>query len=890
MQVKNPLFFAVAFLCFTFSYAQENLNVTYFQTPLKKVLTDIESKTSILFSYDPKIIASKTITFSEEASTIDDLLLVLESQSGLKFEKVSPQQVIVSLRRIICGTVLDTITKEPLPFVTITINGEQSIEANEQGIFSFEGIKENSGDLKISFIGYTDKNITLKVGDPCIEIFLTPIETTLDQVIVTGYITSGIDRNKDGSISVDKEKMGILPGLVSPDIAQSIQLIPGISTLDESATGIQVRGGSPDQNLILYDDIKLYNTGYFYGMFSLFNPFATKEATIFRSGTSATYGDRISGIIDISSGENIPNKTEGGLEIDGLSVNGYIKAPLSKKTAIYGFARRSYSDIAQTPTYHSYEDKIFTNFGVAKDINGNVLELETDDDFSPETSNNDFYFSDISAKFITKPNDKNSIAISTLYTRNRLDFDFRGGDEVLVDSLITQNKGLSANWKYQASERQKQEITAYFSQYNSFYQNNELKDETGNGVLDIEEINIRKNDISDYGLKFTSSTSIKDTQKLTVGYEIAYTNLEVQIRKEKPIDAELEDSQQDDYNLKNAAFGEYTFNFLNNGFINAGVRFVHYSSLNEFLFEPRVNFEYPLTDRIRIKTAIEKRNQPISQLIEFNHTELRLENELWRLSDDQQFPLLSSNQISGGLLYHYKNLNIDLDAYYKKLDGLTTFTSGFSNPLENLEEGKSTIKGLDLLLKYRWDNYKIWAGYTYNDITFQFPNLADTPFKFPGNNDITHQFRISNTLQLKNWQFSLGWQYRSGKPVTPVNSYEIKIDADGENAGVVNFGAVNSKKLPDFHRLDASILYDFTIKTGNKKLKSQLGVSFLNIYNRIKPLNVIYKAERKPLDDGGIAVEGTNGSSPEELEVILEQVIQRFSLGFTPNAVFRIHF
>jgi hypothetical protein len=90
--------------------------------------------------------------------------------------------------------------------------------------------------------------------------------------------------------------------------------------------------------------------------------------------------------------------------------------------------------------------------------------------------------------------------------------------------------------------------------------------------------------------------------------------------------------------------------------------------------------------------------------------------------------------------------------------------------------------------------------------------------------------------------------------------------------------------------LDASVLYDFKIKSGSKKLNGQLGLSFLNIYNRVKPLNLIYKAERKPLDDGGIAIEGTTGSTPEELELILEQVIQRFSLGFTPNAVLRLSF
>ncbi|GAA4279134.1 TonB-dependent receptor [Aquimarina mytili] len=876
----------VSALCYT----QEKLTVTYTNTPLKEVLLDIESKTGILFSYSQDVIASKTITISQQETSIDDLLPVLSIQSDLIFEKVSTKQVIITQKKVICGYVFDSDTNTALPYVTVIINADLNTTTDDNGYFSVQDSSLATENVKLSFIGYDDKEMVIKVGDPCQNIQLDPLSSALDEVVVLGYVTSGIDRNKDGSISLDSDKLGILPGLVSPDISQSIQLIPGISTLDESATGIQIRGGSPDQNLILYDDIKLYNTGYFYGMFSLFNPFATKTATIFRSGTSASYGDRISGIIDISSGEDIPQNIEGGFEIDGLAINGYVKAPLSEKTAVYAFARRSYADVLETPTYISYADKIFTNFGVARDVNGNVLELETDDDFSRDTSNNDFSFTDVNAKFIVKPNAKNSISLSGLYTRNRLDFDFTGGEELVVDSLITQNKGASINWKYTSSDTYQQKLTAYFAEYNSFYQNDEIKDETDDGILDLAEINIRKNDILDLGLKFTSSLAIKETQKLTLGYELSYTDLDIVISKENPVDAEFESSGQDDENLQNALFGEYTFNFKNKGFINAGLRLVHYSSLDEFLIEPRVNLEYPLGDRFRVKTAVERRNQPISQLVEFNHTELRLENELWRLSDDQQFPLLSSNQISGGLLYHYKNLNIDIDAYYKELDGLTTFTSGFSNPLENLEEGDSTIKGVDVLLKYRWDNYKIWTGYTYNDITFQFPNLAATPFEFPGNNDITHSFRISNTLQLEKWQFSLGWQFRTGKPITPVNSYVIEIDADGENAGVVNFGSVNSDKLPDFHRLDASILYDFAIKTGNNRLKAQLGLSFLNIYDRIKPLNLIYKAERKPLDDGGIAVPGTTGSTPEELEVILEQVIQRFSLGFTPNAVFRIFF
>lgn len=876
----------IAFFVTVTINAQKKANYSYTDIPLSEVLNDIQEKNDIVFSFASEIIKEHTITLTTEQISWNELLASLEAQTGLIFKKIAADQVIITKRIIapetVCGYVLDADTKLPIPYATITLSPEQQAYTNAKGYFYFK--KNDSESYLVKGFGYAEQSFI--ATENCSQIYLTPSSETLDDVVIIGYVTSGIDRNKDGAIDIDNDRLGILPGLVNKDIAQSIQLIPGISSLDESATGIQIRGGSPDQNLILYDDIKLYNTGYFYGMFSLFNPFSTQSARVYRSGTSAEYGDRISGIIDISSGDKIPNKTEGGIEIDGLSVNGYVKAPLSEKIALYTFARRSYADVVETPTYDSYVDKIFTNFGVARDVNGNILELETDDDYSPDNSNNDFFFTDVSSKLIFKPNAKNSIAISGLLTRNKLDFDFIGGDELIVDDLTTKNTGISATWKHQSSDKQREELTAYYSDYDSYYQNDEIKDETGDGIPELAEINIRENTIADVGLNFTSTTQLKERQQLRVGYQLSYTDLNILISKENPVENSLESSRQDDENLKNALFGEYTYSFKNTGLINAGLRLAHYTSLGEFLIEPRINFEYPLGDRFRFKTAIERRNQPISQLVEFNHTELRLENNLWRLSDDQQFPLLTSNQISGGILYHFKNLNIDLDGYYKELKGLTTFTSGFSNPLENLEEGESTIKGFDLLLKYRWNKYKIWTGYTFNDITFQFPNLSDTELNFPGNNDIRHQFRISNSLTLDKWQFSLGWQYRSGKPITPVNSYEIKIDADGENAGVVHFGAVNSDRLPDFHRLDASALYDF--KLGN--LNSQVGLSVLNIYNRVKPLNLIYKAERKPLDDGGIAIEGTTGATPEELELILEQVIQRFSLGTTFNASFKLFF
>ncbi len=874
------------------STAQKMQSYSYKDVSLLSVLKDIQNKNDIEFSFASNLTEGKTVTLRAGNYSLQEIIQELSIQATLEFKKIDDKQYIIIAKVIAgkyCGYVLDAESHFPINNAAITLQNGEEILTDINGFYEFNTPQKEPITIKAT--GYKIQNVTLS-SKGCLKTLLQIQEEELSEVIVSSYVTSGIDRNKDGSIDVDTDRLGILPGLVSADIAQSIQLIPGITSLDESATGIQIRGGSADQNLVLYDNIKLYNTGYFYGMFSLFNPFATKSARIFRSGTSANYGDRISGIIDVSSGNDISTKTEGGFEIDGISVNGFVKTPLSKTSSLYLFARRSYGDIWRTPTYNSYADKIFTNFGVAKDINGNVLQLETDDDYNTDTSTHSYAFGDINTKLVLKPNAENTYEIGGLYTKTTMNFEFSDQGETKIDDLDTENMGLSFKWNHKASQKNTQELIAYISRYYSFYENLELEDEIiEEPGLEVSEINIRSNEITDIGINIKNTTQLNERQKLQLGYQLTYIDLGVAIEKVEPFDTSDNESLPQKVNtLNNALFAEYTYNFNRKSLINTGLRLVHYGGLDKIFVEPRVNFEYAVLPSLRVKAAVERRNQSISQLIEFNQTELRLENNLWRLSDNRDYPLLSSNQVSGGLLFKLNHLNIDVDAYYRDLDGLTTFTSGFSNPIEELKPGESTVKGVDVLVKYKYDKYRIWAGYTHNNITYNFPTLELGNKVFPGNNDVAHNFRISSAYTSKNWQFSLGWQIRSGKPFTPVNEFELKVDQDGENAGVIRFGDTNSDRLPTYHRLDASILHDFYIGNEKKKYKAQLGIAALNIYNRIRPIDVTYRAEVKPLDDGGIPKPGTTGATRSERELIVEQVLQRFSLGFTPNIALRVFF
>lgn len=852
--MKGFVFFIM--LCvFTTGSTQEKRKVNYNDTSLNDVIKQIEQQYSISFSYAIDLTKNKRVTLNAEVIDLEALLILLESQTNLSFEKISENQIIITQKKTdgkVCGYIIDVESNLPIPYALINSSSEERTITDEKGFFSING--DINSIFEVSNLGYITQSFIGK--KTCPNIYLIPKNELLDEVIISGYITSGIDRKKDGSIHVNRNTLGILPGLVTPDLLQSIQLIPGINSLDESVSDIQIRGGTPDQNLILFDDIKLFNTGFFYGMFSTFNPYATKQATIFKSGSSAVYGDRISGIIDISTGEDIPAETESGFGIDGISIDGYVRTPLSDKLGAQVFFRRSYGDIQSTPTYDSYAEKVFRNFGVVRDSNGQIITVPSDDEFTADTSNYDFSFHDISTKLIYAPNDNNKLILSGLFTRNELDFSFID-DGKKIDDLATVNSGLSLKWKHISSEKNNEEVTIYLSKYKSEYFNEEFIDDM------LDETNIRNNFITEIGLNFIAHKYIGKRQNLNFGYQIANSHVDIEIAQLEQSNTgsniNLEDNND---NLKNAVFLEYNYNTKNKSLLGLGMRAVHYGSLKEVYFEPRINAEYKLSKALRIKGSIERRHQPISQIVEFDQGELRLENSTWRLSNRGDRPILRSDQISTGLLFDNKNWTIDIDAYYKKISGLTSATNGFKTPQIQLDEGESVIKGIDILIKKRIDNYRVWAGYTFNDIKFNFPNIQSE--NFPGNNDITHSFRVSNTLRFNDLELSLGWQYRTGAPFTPILSFDPE-------TSLVTYGKINSDRLRDFHRLDASAIYNFKMNK-TKNWKAQLGISVLNLYNREILLSYNYISE-----DEGAGLE-------------LQQVIQRYSLGITPNISFRVFF
>jgi len=678
----------------------------------------------------------------------------------------------------------------------------------------------------------------------------------LDEVLIKEYITTGISKNTDGSISISPKQLGIIPGLTEPDVLQSIQLIPGVQSPTESASELYIRGGTPDQNLILWDGIKMYQSGHFFGTFSVFNPYITKDVKLFKSGTNAEYGNRISGVIDITSDNDIPESIEGGFGFNMTHFDAYLKIPINKKFSVMVSSRRSFTDLFKTVTFKNLSERVFQ----ATKISEGNKEFEDDE---VTTTKDLFYFTDLTVKTIIKPNDNNEVAISGLLTKNKLDYGFliEEYNEASRDILNINNAGLSLLWDHKYSDNFSHSFNTYYSNYDLEYiGSNSITDEF-NDQID------KQNGIDDFGLSFNTNWILNSSSTIGLGYQFTSNKVKYALSfqdSESPED-EFNEANTETNNI-HALYADYQLKKEDKWLLNFGLRANHISVLDKFFIEPRLQFEAKLYNNLRFKSSLERLHQSVSQVVEFNTQEFGLENQIWVLSDGNTIPLLKSTQFTLGFVLNNNGWNLDVEGYYKKVNGLTSFTIGFDNVDDFFSDGKSKVLGLDVLLKKKIDNYRTWLSYSLTDTEFTFNDFNDGN-PFPGNFDITHRLTWAHTYEWNNFHFSLGWNIRTGIPYTKAEGV-----IETNDGYVIEYDEINSARLPNYHRLDLSATYKFNLSE-SPKWKGKIGFSLLNIYNEKNILSRTYEKRQSTIDN---------------TEILRE--INKTSVGITPNILFRVDF
>ncbi|MEP1032555.1 TonB-dependent receptor [Ekhidna sp.] len=825
-----------------FSWSQDSL----VRLDLKQILNDLQGRYEIQFSYVDEVVEGKLVQYDTTYS-LNEALKQLELTARLRFERVEHNYFVVRNYRSddlisLCGR-LANFSGDYLLGVSVSYSPTEGVFTDDSGLFTLDSIPFDSW-LTFRYVGYSTKRLKVSRLDfkDCIKIRMAESVEELEEIIVSDYLTAGISKNRN-TVRIDPHTLKTLAGLAEPDILQSIQQVPGVNSPFETATGIHVRGGLPDQNLVLWNGIKTYNQGHFFGMISAFNPYITNSVKFIKHGTPAEYGDRISSVIDISSNAEVAKSISGGAGTNMLYTDSYINVPIVKdKFSIQLSGRRSFTDLIQTPTYQQISDRVFQNtkIGVA----------------STDAEQNSFYFTDLAYNSIWQINEYNKLILNGIYNRNQLDFKSQNQllNQSFNDKLLHANEGLNLQWKGIFGPQVTIDASSSYSRYILRYDFIE-------SIPDTITQSSKKNFVQEGMYQLNGGYKLNGNSHLKVGYHLTDTKIRYAYETESPSYAIVLDS---DNSKVTTHAGYVKYNYDNDILsIQPGVRFSYYHQLSEAFIEPRLYVMKRLSKFISASFSGEYRTQVSSQIKESVVSDLSLENKVWAIASPDRFPILKSYQFTFGVDYQWNGWYAESEVYLKKLDGVTTLIFGYLNGLANeFREGNSRIHGTDVLFKRTWLNYEAWLSYAYIRTENSFSGINNEE-SFPGSWSIEHTIRWSNIVKLKDWELSLGWMWHTGKLYT-----DVSLADDGAGGPVrIFYEAINSNNLPDYHRMDFAAMKEF--KSAKKpNVRYRAGISILNLYNRRNLINREFR------------------TTPSlENELVDTQV---YSLGITPNLVFRI--
>lgn len=732
------------------------------------------------------------------------------------------------------GKVVEEGSGEPLSYANVVIKSKGAgTTTNVDGFFTLYGIPSDTSILQFSYVGYDILEVTysnLKAKNTVIA--LKPISTSLNEVVIQAETSNYINVAEGVSkVSLSTKQITTLPSVGEVDIFRSLQLLPGVSATNESSSGLFVRGGTPDQNLVLLDGMTVYKVDHFFGFFSAFNANAIKDVQLFKGGFPAKYGGRTSSVVDLTGKTGSFEKVGASVGVNFLSANGMVEVPIGRKLSILLAGRRSFTDIIQSDLYKSITGKFVSNDQQFRNLNFNSIEP-------------DFYFYDWNSKLSFRPTDKDMISFSVYSGRDFLDqsrdllriIDFGSNipeRHVTIDvSEKTDwgNKGGSLKWSRQWNGRWYTNFLVAGSEYFSNYNVDGVFQLTipsmDSLVNEIRRTGIETNSVRDYSVKLDNEVQLSEKHKLLFG--AAYTTTSVDYSAVQNDSIPVLESDKESYYA--SVYIADTWQPTPKITVDPGLRASYYELTDDFLYSPRLNVAYQLTNKIKLKAAYGLHYQFVNRVI--NETITEGSRDFWILADGDLVDVSSAIHYVAGISYESNGWLFDMEGYWKELKGLSEFSlqnrsSESYNPEELFYKGHGSARGVEFLIQKKAGQFSGWLSYTLGQVVHTFPELNEGK-PFYALHDQRHEVKLVSSYDIGEWSIAANFVFGSGKPFSEPEGFYNITQLNGDSLQFVSVGAKNGSRLPAYHRLDLSIHHRFPIG----KAKGDLGVSLFNIYGR----------------------------------------------------------
>jgi len=771
------------------------------------VLLKLQKKTGASFSFNPDLLRKYRINDITVVRTpLGTVLQKIFSGTFLTFALVGNDIVITEVKpekRTVHGHVSDRSNGEVLIGATVFIPElKVGVLTNQYGFYALN-IPEGNYELHISNLGYQTKRIPLNLTeDDQIEVELAVEANNLPEVTIKQPVTPDpLLLNEQNFTPRQLNRIAYYAG--ESDAVKALQMQNGIKAISEGSSGLFIRGGNSDQNLILLDEAVIYNPSHLYGLVSVFNPDAINNVQVYKDFIPANYGGRLSSVIEnrMAEGNNKEFHVNGGISLMSARISAEGPIEKDKSSFIIAF-RRSLLDV-----FHS-RFKLFNPSSVYYDINA-------------------------------KANYK-------LDTRNNLYYSVYGGeDHLLSDNSFANNWGnitSTLRWNHLFNSRVFMNLSAIYSNYSNLLDLNadtlSKKSQWRTGVKDLT----LKADYTYYNtpenlIKFGA---ISTYHRFIPGETNKSVSDEFNIAKDRSLESALYYNQQ----ISMGKHFELTYGLRIGLFKNAEERLDifdqagnrvkqddHQTFLNP---EPRLNLSYLLASKQRFSVTYNRSYQYL-QLIQ-NSTLAFSSLEPWIPASATIKPQ-HIDYFSGGYWYAQEKFSFSVNAYLKSLShqlDLAGHAQIIQNPAirNQLEEGSSKASGIEAEIKTTGAKFSATLAYTYARVFRTIPGINDGK-RFAANYDIPHEVKATVTYSFtKRLSVQSFFTYSTGRPLTlPTGYYQH----DGINVPI--FEGRNTSRFPDFSRLDISGQYQITSRLSKKRtLNSTLSVGTYNLYNRKNPL------------------------------------------------------
>ncbi len=765
------------------------------------------------------------------------------------------------------GYVTDRSSGEPVIGAAVfdKLNNHYGTFTNSYGFFSLT-LPKGKHIIRIMALGYKPVDTTIYLNKNLNINFQLKSATVLKEVVVTSY-KNQVKNAQTGEISLPVKRIANLPVIFGePDLMKILQLLPGIQPGTEGKSGLYVRGGSPDQNLILLDGIPLYNISHLGGLFSVFTPEAINSVTVYKSGFPAKYGGRLSSVIDVRMKNGNMNHWTGNVSIGLISSKFTIQGPVIKhKSSFILSARRTYIDLLAKP--------FIAAFGTSHQQDEYTTSSSS---FTPG-----YYFYDIYTKFNYKFNDNNRIFFS-LYSGmdkffvkanesqhfknipipDSIKQSYSNYDNKTNGSLKWGNQVFAIRWNHKFTDKTFSNLSFSYSKFLLSSASENYLRTYNDSINNIFSENISYTlGINDLASKFSLEYIPNIKHHFTFGLSAIYHkfipgqfHLWSYFYNSLPSYSQKIDTTFGEkilYAPEFAAYAQDNFSVTNKLKINYGLRLTAFIIQNKFYhsIEPRISARYLISNNLSIKSSYAY----VTQYLHFltNNT-VGIPLDMWLPTTKKIIPE-NSWQVALAVNYLFKQISFSIETYYKRMNNIIEFKEGQSlftifsrnNQIvsweDKVSQGIGWSYGSEFLIRKDFGKLTGWIGYTLQWSWRQFSDI-NNGHPFPFKYDRRHFISIVSSYKLSHKiTASAVWVYGSGTPITLVQgemfdpAYLLSVtdcfNSECTYQGDYIYGGRNAYRLPNYQRLDISFNFYKKKKTGTRIWT----IGIYNVYNHINP-------------------------------------------------------